>query len=89
VESEVRPKRSSPEVQKVIFSRFAGYLKAVWLEIFGPVFPGFPAEIDPRDPPRSAGPAPRVNALEKSAPQTTCNAISRFPKNPARLPSGT
>ena len=47
-----------------------GYLKAVWLEIFGPVFPGFSAEIDPRDPPRSPGPASHINFHEKSAPQT-------------------
>ena len=30
---------------------FSGYLKAAWLEIFGPVFQGFPAETDPRDRP--------------------------------------
>jgi len=28
-----------------------GYLEAVWLEIFGPVFPGFPAGIGPPGPP--------------------------------------
>ena len=27
---------------------WTGYLRAVWLEIFGPVFPGVSAEIDPR-----------------------------------------
>ena len=31
--------------------------KTVWLEICGPVFHGFSAEVDPRDPPRSPGPA--------------------------------
>jgi len=29
----------------------AGYLKAVWPEIFGPVFPDISAEIDPPGPP--------------------------------------
>jgi len=65
------------------------YLKAVWLEIFGPVFHGCPAETDPRDPPRSPGLAPHINFRENSAPQTTSKAISRHPKIPARLPSGT
>ena len=27
------------------------YLKAVWLQMFGPVFQGFSAEADPKDPP--------------------------------------
>ena len=55
----------------------------------GPVFPGFSAEVDPRDPPRSPGPALHFKLHEKSAPQTDYDAISRHPKNPARLPSGT
>ena len=65
---------------------FAGYLK---VEIFGPVFSGFPAETDPRDPPRSPGPAPHVKMHEKSAPENNSKAISRHPTNPARLPSST
>jgi len=64
-----------------------GYLKAVWLEIFGPVFLGFSAEVDTRDPPRSPGPAPHINFHEKSAPQT--KAKWRRTKNPARLASDT
>ena len=64
-------------------------LKAVWLDIFGPVFPGFAAETEPRDPPRSRGPAPHINLHEESAPRTDSKAMSRHPKNPARLPSGT
>ena len=50
------------------------YLKAVWLEIFGPVFQGFPAESDPRDPPTSPRPAPHIHLHEKSAPQTNSKA---------------
>ena len=68
---------------------FGGYLKAVWLKIFGPVFLGFLQEIDPGTPPRSPGPAPHINFHEKSAPETNSNAISRHPKSPARLLSGT
>jgi len=37
---------------------------------FGPVFQGFSAENDPRDPPGSPGPAPHINFHEKPAPQT-------------------
>ena len=69
-------------------SASAGHLKVVWPEIFGPVFPGFPAETDPRDPPRSPGPAPHVKRHEKSAPQTNFKAKWRRLKNSARLPSG-
>ena len=65
-----------------------GYLKAVWLEIFGPLLPEIPADIDPRDPLRSPGPAPHINFHEQSAPQTNSNAMSRHARNPARLPSG-
>ena len=39
----------------------SGYPKAAWLEIFGPVFPVVSAETDPRDPPRSPGPAPHID----------------------------
>jgi len=46
-----------------------GYLKAVWLEIFGPVSPGFPAETDPRDSPRSPGPGPHTNFHETNQPR--------------------
>ena len=53
------------------------------------VFPRFPAEADPRDPPRSPGPAPHINFDERSAPQTNSKAVSRHPANPARPPSGT
>jgi len=60
--------------------REPGYLKAVWLEIFGPVFPGFLAEVDARNPPRSPGPAPHINFHAKSAPQTTSKAVSRHTK---------
>ena len=67
------------------FCNSTGYLKAVWLETFRPVFLGFPAESDPRDPPRSPGPGPHINSHEKSAPQTNSKAVSRHPKNPARL----
>ena len=67
----------------------AGYLKAVWLEIFGPVFHGFSAETDPRDPPRSPGPAPHINSREKSAPQTNSEAISRCRKNGSEQFSNT
>ena len=50
-----------------------GYLKAVWLEIFGPAL-HFSAETDPRNPPRSPGPAPHTNFHEKSAPETNSKA---------------
>ena len=50
------------------------YLKAVWPEIFGPVFPGFAAESGPEDPLTSPGPAPHVTCHAKSAPQTNSNA---------------
>ncbi len=69
-------------------SQRAGYLKAVWPEIFGPVFLGFSAESDPRDPLRSPGPAPHINLREKSAPQTDTKSTSWRTKTPARLPSG-
>ena len=51
-----------------------GYLKAVWLETFGPVFTWFLVETDPRDPPRSPGPVPHISVHEKSAPQTNSTA---------------
>ena len=54
----------------------SGYLKAVWPDIFGPFFNGFSAEADPRDPPRSPGPAPHINLHKKSAPQANSKAIS-------------
>jgi len=57
----------------VCFQR-VGYLKAVWLEMFGSVFLGFPAEAAPRDPPRSPGPAPHINLHDKSALQTNSKA---------------
>ena len=41
---------------------FAGHLKAVWLDIVGPVFQEFPAGSGPRDTPRSTGPAPHTNS---------------------------
>ena len=65
------------------------YLKAVWQETFGPVFSGLSTEIDPRDPPRSPGPAPHINSNEKSAPQTKSRAKWWREKSPARPPSGT
>jgi len=61
-----------------------GYLKAVWLEIFGPVFQGFPAETDPQDPPRSPGPAPHINFHEKSAPQTNSEGHFAAPRKSHR-----
>jgi len=66
----------------------SGCLKAVWPDIFGPVFLCFSAESDPRNPPGSPGTAPYVNPREKSAPQTNSKAVSRHVKSPARLPSG-
>ena len=54
----------------------AGYLKAVRLEIFGPVFSGCPAETDPRDPPRSPGGPPR-----------TSNCTNNQPRRPILRPS--
>jgi len=53
---------------------FSGCLQAVWLEVFGPVFPACSAEANARDPPRWPGPAPHINFHEKSAPQTNANA---------------
>jgi len=50
------------------------YLKAVSLYIFGPVFPGLPAETDPQNLLGSPGPAPHVNFHENSVPQTDSNA---------------
>jgi len=55
-------------------------LKAVWLEIFGTVFCGFPAEIDPLVPPGSPGRAPHIKMHEKSAPQTHFKTISWHPQ---------
>ena len=55
----------------------AGYLKAVWLEIFGQVFLEISVESDPRDPARSPGPARHINLHEKSAPQATSKAKRR------------
>ena len=46
------PRESMHEVTTI-----SGYLKAVWLEIFGPVFLGFSAETDPRQFPRKISPA--------------------------------
>ena len=34
----------------MVFIKVAGYLKAVWLKIFGPVFLGFRPKIDPGTP---------------------------------------
>ena len=51
----------------------SGYLKAVWLENFGTVLPGFSAEADPRNPPRSPGLAPHIHLHEQSAPRTDSN----------------
>ena len=48
---------------------WTGYPKAVRLEIFGPVFPRFLAETDPRDPPRSPGPASHINLHPKNQPR--------------------
>ena len=59
-----------------------GYLKAVWLEIFGPVSLGFSTKSDPRGPPRSPGPAPHINLHEKSAPETKSEAVSWRTKDP-------
>ena len=42
-----------------------GCLKAVWLEIFGPLFPGSPAETAPRDPLDRRGP-PRTSVCTKN-----------------------
>ena len=58
----------------LVRARTSGYLKVVWLEIFDPVFPVNLAEIDPRGPPRSPGPAPHINFHEKSARQTNAKA---------------
>jgi len=45
-----------------------GYLKAVWLEIFGAVFCGFPAEIDPPGYPYIAGARPAHQNARKISP---------------------
>jgi len=70
----------------------AGCLKAVWLEIFGPVFHGLSAEIDPRDPTRLQGLAPAHQFARAISPtdQFQCNfgvanGTSRT-EPPARLP---
>ena len=67
--------------------------------MFGPFFTGFSAEADPRDPPRSPGPAPHINFNEKSAPQTNSKAkwfwnfwvspkdVWKGPRGPFRPPS--
>ena len=54
----------------------AWYLKAVWLEMFGPVLLEISAEIDPRELFRSPGPAPHINLHEKTAPQTNSKDMS-------------
>jgi len=46
----------------------AGYLKAVGLKMFGPVFPGFMAGDRPRDPPRSTGARPAHQFAPKISP---------------------
>ena len=76
LDEALRPAGSSPARPARPCS---GYLKAVWLEIFGPIFIGFSAEIDPRDPSRSPGPAPHINVHEKSTPQTKSRAKWRRP----------
>jgi len=55
-------------------------LNAVWLEIFGPVFPGCPADTDPRDPPISPGSAPHISLRIKSHPPTNSKAKWRRTK---------
>ena len=61
-----RPFFASSSTSRVASS---GCLKAVWLEIFGPAFPEISAETDPRDPPRSPGPAPHINFHRKNQPR--------------------
>ena len=56
--------------RRFVSVRMSGYLKGVWLEMFGRSFPGFSAETDPRDTPGSPGPAPHISLHEKSAPRT-------------------
>ena len=46
----------------------SGHLKAVWLEIFGPVFIGFLQEIDPGTPLDRRGP-PRTSISTKNQPR--------------------
>ena len=45
-----------------------GYLRAIWLEIFGPIFPGFLAQADPGTPPDRRGP-PRTSICTKNRPR--------------------
>jgi len=67
----------------------SGPLEAVSLEIFGAVFLAISADTDPREPPRSPGPARDINFHEKSSRQTNSKAEWRRKENPARLLSGT
>ena len=61
----------------------------VKIKIFGPVFLGSSQEMDPGTPLDRPG-APRTSlCTKKSDPETYSKAISRYPKNSARLPSGT
>jgi len=66
-----------------------GYLKAVWLGAFGPIFWPFPPNSTPGDTTRSLGPAPQLKLQETSATQTIFKAFVRRTTNPARPPSGT
>ena len=67
----------------------SGYLKAVWLEIFGPVFPGFPAESDPRDPLDRRGP-PRTSISTKNQPRRpilrTCRGAQKIRPDCLQVP---
>ena len=51
-----------------------GYLKAVWLEIFGPVFLEISAETDPRDP------------LDRRGPPRTSKCTGNQPRRPILMP---
>jgi len=65
----------------------SGCLKAVWLEIFGPVFPGSSAEAEPRDPPLIAGARPAHQSPRKISPADQFQGQFALPEK--SRPSGT
>ena len=65
--------------------------RGIWIpegSLVGDCRPGFPGNFyrnRPPGPPRSPGPAPRINLHEKSDPHENSRAKLRRTKNPARL----
>ena len=74
---EMRDFRSADKPAQIY--NFSGYLKAIWPEFFGPVFPRYSAESDPGDLLRSPGP---------SCTSTRTAAPTRPRRDPRTSPPG-